>query len=219
MLKRPIRRRISSLGRNFDSDVSYLEALLDADVGAVMRFARLQGLSDYRRSVAPKVSYAAKVQGTMREDCGPCTHVGPRGPAAARDPPPLGFRITRLRRRRNSGGLRRVKRWMRSRPTPAKYGNRRPTPPAAVKATEWMLVSQALTQASIGDPMAPWRRALHFRSIAWSNSPTLQPSAPGRRLRRIGTYRCSSCGRMKHCNRACHGTSLPSSCIRNSFHR
>ena len=75
MLKHLIRRRIAAFGQEYGYDVGYMEALLDADVGAVMRFAKVQGISEYRKDIPVAVSYAAKIQGTLLEDCGPCTQL------------------------------------------------------------------------------------------------------------------------------------------------
>jgi len=75
MLKGLIRQRISAFGREYGYDVAYLDALLGADLGAMLRFARLRGVSEYRKGVPLAVSYAAKIQGTMVEDCGPCTQL------------------------------------------------------------------------------------------------------------------------------------------------
>lgn len=75
MLKRLIHQRISAFGREYGYNVAYLEEMLEADLGAVMRFSRLQGISQYRKGVPIEVSYAAAIQGTMAEDCGPCTQL------------------------------------------------------------------------------------------------------------------------------------------------
>ncbi|MDD9947357.1 MAG: hypothetical protein OXU20_40335, partial [Myxococcales bacterium] len=75
MLKRTIRLRLAAFGRKYGYDVAYLEALLDADADAVLRFGKVQKISEYRKDVTPAVSYAAKIVGTLAEDCGPCTQL------------------------------------------------------------------------------------------------------------------------------------------------
>lgn len=75
MLKALMRRRIAAFGRQFDYDVSYMHALLDADTTALWRFSRLQGLSEYSRGVPVDVLFAARVSGSIAEDCGPCTQL------------------------------------------------------------------------------------------------------------------------------------------------
>lgn len=75
MLKHLIQRRIAAFGQEYGYDISYLEALLDADLDAMLRFGKLQGISAYSKDVPVAVSVVAKIQGTMAEDCGPCTQL------------------------------------------------------------------------------------------------------------------------------------------------
>ena len=75
MLRRFIRSRIAKYERSTGYDASYLKEVLDADLGAFLKFARLQGVSDYRRDVPADVWFAAKIVGAMSEDCGPCTQL------------------------------------------------------------------------------------------------------------------------------------------------
>ena len=75
MLKWLIRWRISAFEADLGYDASYLRDLLDRDVGAFLRFARVSGLSDYRKDVPAAACYAAKITGALREDCGPCTQL------------------------------------------------------------------------------------------------------------------------------------------------
>jgi len=75
MLKKLILRRLAAVERDLGYDVSYLRDLLDADLKAFMRFAKVMGISDYRRDLPVDASFAAKLVGTMVEDCGPCTQL------------------------------------------------------------------------------------------------------------------------------------------------
>ncbi|HTJ41698.1 MAG TPA: hypothetical protein VL463_06360 [Kofleriaceae bacterium] len=75
MLKRFIRSRLGKYERDLGYDATYLRDVLDADLGAFLRFARLQGVSTYRRDAPKDVWYAAKIVGAMSEDCGPCTQL------------------------------------------------------------------------------------------------------------------------------------------------
>jgi hypothetical protein len=75
MLKWLIRRRLDAFQRTYGYNVDYARDILDADTGALMRFARLDGLSRYRRDIPLDVYYAAKLIGTVSEDCGPCTQL------------------------------------------------------------------------------------------------------------------------------------------------
>ena len=75
MLKRLIEHKLANAERDLGYDLSYLRDLLEADTGAFLRFAKLQGISLYRRDLPAAASYAAKLVGTLAEDCGPCTQL------------------------------------------------------------------------------------------------------------------------------------------------
>ena len=75
MLKWLIRRRLAAFERSLRYDVSYMREVLDADLGAFLKFARIAGMSSYRRDVPKDVWYAVKIVGAMAEDCGPCTQL------------------------------------------------------------------------------------------------------------------------------------------------
>jgi hypothetical protein len=73
MLRWIIRRRLDAFERTFDYDLGYAREILETDARAFLAFAPVAGLSRYRRDVPLDVLYAAKLAGTMAEDCGPCT--------------------------------------------------------------------------------------------------------------------------------------------------
>ena len=75
MLRWLLRRQIAAFEKRYDYDMSYARDLLAADPGALLALARLSGLSRYRRDVPADVYFAAKLTGTMAEDCGPCTQL------------------------------------------------------------------------------------------------------------------------------------------------
>jgi hypothetical protein len=75
MLTWLIKHRLAAFQRTYDYNVDYARAILDADPRAFLRFARLGGLGSYRRDVPREVYYAAKLTGTLHEDCGPCTQL------------------------------------------------------------------------------------------------------------------------------------------------
>jgi hypothetical protein len=75
MLTWLIRRRLDAFQRKFDYNLDYARDILDADLTAFLRFARLGGLSVYRRDVPLDTYYAVKLTGTLSEDCGPCTQL------------------------------------------------------------------------------------------------------------------------------------------------
>ncbi|MFO0748405.1 MAG: hypothetical protein U1F43_22485 [Myxococcota bacterium] len=55
--------------------MTYAHDLLDADPKALMTLARVMPMSRYRRDVPPAPWFAAKLVGTLHEDCGPCTQL------------------------------------------------------------------------------------------------------------------------------------------------
>ncbi|MDX2088148.1 MAG: hypothetical protein SFX73_09865 [Kofleriaceae bacterium] len=75
MMKWLIRNRLAAFERTWAYDMSYVRALLDADTRAFMAFARSQRMNSYRKGVPKDVHYAAKITGTIVEDCGPCTQL------------------------------------------------------------------------------------------------------------------------------------------------
>jgi hypothetical protein len=75
MLKWLIRKRLAAFERTYDYDTSYIREILAVDTRAVLALARLGGMSNYRRDVPRDVYYAARLTGTMAEDCGPCTQL------------------------------------------------------------------------------------------------------------------------------------------------
>lgn len=75
MLRWLLRRRIAAFERNFDYDMGYARDILAADVGALMRFSRVLPMGQYCRDLARDAWYAAKLAGTLAEDCGPCTQL------------------------------------------------------------------------------------------------------------------------------------------------
>lgn len=75
MWKWLIRNRIAAFEKKFGYDASYLREILDADTRAFFRFARVQGVSEWRRDIPAADYYAAKIVSVLSEDCGPCTQL------------------------------------------------------------------------------------------------------------------------------------------------
>jgi alkylhydroperoxidase family enzyme len=75
MLKAIIKNRLDAYERNYGYDVSYVREVLDADLSAFLRFAQLTGISSYARDLPLEAQFAAKIIGTLAEDCGPCTQL------------------------------------------------------------------------------------------------------------------------------------------------
>ena len=70
-----IKKRLAAFERAYGYDASYLRDVLDADLGAFLKLAKLQGISSYRRDVPRVVYHAARITGAMIADCGPCTQL------------------------------------------------------------------------------------------------------------------------------------------------
>ena len=75
MIKWFMRRQLAAFERNWNYDAPYLRDLVEADPRAAMAFAKVTGLSTYRKDVPPAAYFAAKIIATMAEDCGPCTQL------------------------------------------------------------------------------------------------------------------------------------------------
>ena len=75
MLKWLIRNRLNAFERRFGYDASYARELLATDTRAFLHYARVAGLSSYRRDVPADVYYAAKLTAIVAEDCGPCSQL------------------------------------------------------------------------------------------------------------------------------------------------
>ncbi|MEK6806928.1 MAG: hypothetical protein AABY95_09815 [Pseudomonadota bacterium] len=75
MFKRLLHGPLNRFEREFDYDMSYGREILDADLGAFLKFGLLTPFVEHRRDVPAEAYYAAKLLGTMSEDCGPCTQL------------------------------------------------------------------------------------------------------------------------------------------------
>jgi hypothetical protein len=75
MLKSIVLRRIAAFERQWKYDASYLREIADVGVGIVWRFGMVSSLGHL--SGAPSGALAAaRLVGTLAEDCGPCTQLG-----------------------------------------------------------------------------------------------------------------------------------------------
>jgi hypothetical protein len=75
MLKWFIRRRLTAFEKTYGYDASYARELLDEDLDAFLAFARITGMGNYHKRAPESAIYAAKLVGTLAEDCGPCTQL------------------------------------------------------------------------------------------------------------------------------------------------
>jgi hypothetical protein len=70
-----IKRKLKNFERQYDYDMSYVHDMVDTDLGAAMRFSKLEGMTSYRKDVPMDAWFAAKIAATLHEDCGPCTQL------------------------------------------------------------------------------------------------------------------------------------------------
>src|SRR5579884_2955666 len=76
MIRWFLHRQIAAFERTWNYDASYLHELVDIDPRAAFAFAKVQGVSRYRKDVPPAAYCAAGLVAVMAEDCGPCTQLG-----------------------------------------------------------------------------------------------------------------------------------------------
>jgi hypothetical protein len=75
MMRWLLRRWIAGFERTWNYDASYIRELIDADSRALIAFSKAVSVGKYRKDVPLAPHYAAKIVGTMAEDCGPCTQL------------------------------------------------------------------------------------------------------------------------------------------------
>jgi hypothetical protein len=75
MLKWLVRRKLAAFEREFQYDTSYWRDILDVDTGAFFKFARVSKMAEHSGGMPAAPWYAAKLVGTLAEDCGPCTQL------------------------------------------------------------------------------------------------------------------------------------------------
>jgi len=75
MIRWFLRRKIAAFQRAWNYDAGYMHEVLDADPRALLALGKVMGVSQYHKDVPLTAYYAAKIVGTMAEDCGPCTQL------------------------------------------------------------------------------------------------------------------------------------------------
>src|SRR5512144_3380393 len=69
------RRMLRATRKRYGYDTSYLEMMLEQSPNAFFKFAPLMKAAGHREVVAVEVCFAAKLVGSLAEDCGPCTQL------------------------------------------------------------------------------------------------------------------------------------------------
>jgi hypothetical protein len=76
MMKWFIRKRLAAFEKEFGYDASYMRHVLDTDLGAFLRFAKMASAAKYRKDVPLDLYTAVGLVGVLTADCGPCTQLG-----------------------------------------------------------------------------------------------------------------------------------------------
>jgi hypothetical protein len=74
-LKALIRNRLDAFEREHDYDMGCAREILDVSTRALLKYNSVAGMAQYREDVPAEAWYAAKLVGTLAEDCGPCTQL------------------------------------------------------------------------------------------------------------------------------------------------
>ena len=75
LISRLAHRQIAQFERRFGYDGEYLHDMADTSLDAIARFSMLDVIGTYREDLPLDAWYAAKLIGTISEDCGPCTQL------------------------------------------------------------------------------------------------------------------------------------------------
>jgi alkylhydroperoxidase family enzyme len=68
-------RFIDGFAKRYDFDASYMRAMVRDAPEAFFKFARVADASQHRKAAPVDAIFAAKLVGTVAEDCGPCTQL------------------------------------------------------------------------------------------------------------------------------------------------
>jgi alkylhydroperoxidase family enzyme len=69
------RRFIDAFGKRYDYDTAYMQAMLREAPEAFFKFSKVADASRHRPAASAEAIFAAKLVGTVAEDCGPCTQL------------------------------------------------------------------------------------------------------------------------------------------------
>lgn len=75
MMRWLVNRVLEVAMRRYDYDVSYMRAMYAASPSAFMRFNKVAALARHREAAPMEAHEAARLVGTLVEDCGPCTQL------------------------------------------------------------------------------------------------------------------------------------------------
>jgi len=75
MIKLLARRALRSFSKRYQYDTGYMEAILDRDPGAFLKFALVNIPAAHRRCIPAAPWWAARIRAALWEDCGPCVQL------------------------------------------------------------------------------------------------------------------------------------------------
>lgn len=75
MIKLLARRALRSFSKRYQYDTGYMEAMLDSDPGAFLKFALVNIPAAHRRAIPAAPWWAARIRAALWEDCGPCVQL------------------------------------------------------------------------------------------------------------------------------------------------
>jgi hypothetical protein len=75
MIKLLARRALRSFSKRYEYDTGYMEAILDRDPGAFLKFALVSIPAAHRRAIPAAPWWAARIRAALWEDCGPCVQL------------------------------------------------------------------------------------------------------------------------------------------------
>ena len=70
-----IHRVLDAFARRYNYDASYLKAMYAASPRAFASFSKVAGLARHREAAPLEATEAARLAGTLAEDCGPCVRL------------------------------------------------------------------------------------------------------------------------------------------------
>lgn len=75
MIRYICNKMLMSLKNRYDYDVKYQQDILQADLGAYLKFMEFQTMSSHSGSLPPGPLFAARIRAIIWDDCGPCTQL------------------------------------------------------------------------------------------------------------------------------------------------
>jgi alkylhydroperoxidase family enzyme len=75
MIRRIIEGRIAAAEKQLGAPADYMRYMLQASLGAFLKFARFTSLAGYRRAAPRDAMHVARLVATQSQDCGTCVQI------------------------------------------------------------------------------------------------------------------------------------------------